>query len=274
MKASIGAYCVVFLSGAAGGVLASTLLRADAEEAAGTAAPAAAAVVSGSALTAHGARGGTVDGSERLEARILELENRLAALEAAITVDNDMTTDPGVDARAAGAREDRTLAQFRANPRDAMIEAGFLPGRAEYLADRLEELQYRNLEQSYARRRGTGEPVPAGSRTGDPLRVIRDEVTGEEYDRLLLALGQTNRVAVRDVLSTSPAEQADLRVGDIIYAYDGRRIYSLGDLRRSTFESDAGRTVPLEIIRDGAPVIVYVPGGPLGVSVQAHREAP
>lgn len=211
------------------------------------------------------------DGGAGLEQRITRLEDRLAAVESALA-----TAEPGaVSPETYGFRVDSApasrLGASPADPREAMLNAGFTAVRADYLATRLEELRYRALERSYARRRGDGAPVTEPE-SGDPLQTLRQELSNEEFDRLLLALGQPNRVVIEGVLATSPAEQMDLRAGDVIYAYGGQRVYTLRDLRRGTFGSDIAERIAMEIIRDGAPLTLYVPGGPLGVSVRAERE--
>ncbi len=261
MQSRFWIYAICFVAGVASGSLGARLAQPDAGVGAGAPTTPAGSEVRDAPAPA------SVRPDPAIMERLARIERRLAALEAG----RDMVapSDP-VGEVAPEAVEDadsgRTLP-----PREAFIEAGILPGRASYLAERFEALQYQNLERRYARQRGDG--GDAGPIV-DPLAALRPEVSDDEFDRLLLALGRPNRVVVRDVLTTSPAELADIRAGDIIYAYGGERVYSVRDLRRNSFGSEAGATVPVEVLRDGSSLIVYLPGGPLGVSVEPLRLEP
>jgi S1-C subfamily serine protease len=67
------------------------------------------------------------------------------------------------------------------------------------------------------------------------------------------------------VLGSSPAEQAGLQPGDEVVAYAGKRVFDMSDLNGLTYEGTAGELVAVEVLRDGQPVQVYVPRGPIGI---------
>lgn len=62
--------------------------------------------------------------------------------------------------------------------------------------------------------------------------------------------GQTGAV-VDEVREDSPAAKAGLKEGDIITSFDGERVRSARQLARLVRETPAGRSVPLEVMRDG-----------------------
>jgi hypothetical protein len=147
---------------------------------------------------------------------------------------------------------------------DRFVAAGFSADRAAYLDRRASELRMQALEAEYEAAR-SGKPAdPASPR--NPEQALRDELGDADYERYLNALGRGTRVAVRGVLASSPAEKAGLAPGDEITSYDGRRIFDVGDLTRLTYEGRAGETVALDIVRNGEPMQIYVPRGPLGIT--------
>jgi len=65
-------------------------------------------------------------------------------------------------------------------------------------------------------------------------------------------------VAIRAVLSGSPANRAGLRRGDVIVALEATRIESVPDLHRELHSGRVGRAVELSIVRRGERVEVRV----------------
>lgn len=65
------------------------------------------------------------------------------------------------------------------------------------------------------------------------------------------ASGNQSGAAVEEVREDSPAAKAGLKEGDIITTFDGERVRSARQLARLVRETPAGRTVPLEVMRDG-----------------------
>ena len=65
-------------------------------------------------------------------------------------------------------------------------------------------------------------------------------------------LDAPNGAVVSDVTQGSPAEKAGLARGDVITRYDGRVVARANDLPRAVAETPIGRSVPLDIVRDGA----------------------
>jgi S1-C subfamily serine protease/mono/diheme cytochrome c family protein len=58
-------------------------------------------------------------------------------------------------------------------------------------------------------------------------------------------------VYIDDVFEPSPAAAADVRVGDSLLSIDGNRLFSVGDFQKWLYLSGIGRTIALEIYRDG-----------------------
>ena len=80
---------------------------------------------------------------------------------------------------------------------------------------------------------------------GVSIQDLTDELAKE------MNVGPRAGVLVADVASTSPAATAGLRRGDIITAVDGVRMEDARHLRTSVALAGAGRTVRVDVLRDG-----------------------
>jgi S1-C subfamily serine protease/mono/diheme cytochrome c family protein len=58
-------------------------------------------------------------------------------------------------------------------------------------------------------------------------------------------------VVIEDVFAPSPASRAGVRAGDVLVSLDGNRLFSVPDFQRWLYLLGIGRTVTLEISRDG-----------------------
>ena len=103
---------------------------------------------------------------------------------------------------------------------------------------------------------------------------LREELGEEVYDGLLYAQGKDNRVVVSDVLNRSPAEEADIRERDVVLRYDGARVFAPQELRRATMGGVAGESVPIELQRGNALIRLFVPRGPLGITLISDSRPP
>jgi hypothetical protein len=103
---------------------------------------------------------------------------------------------------------------------------------------------------------------------------IRGSLGESEYDAYLYANGDPNRVSIRELITGSPAGAAGLKPGDTVLRYDGKRVFTTRELQNATAAGRAGENVPVEVERDGQPMTLYVPRGPLGVYLDMDRKAP
>jgi S1-C subfamily serine protease len=101
--------------------------------------------------------------------------------------------------------------------------------------------------------------------------MLRAEIGDAEYEQYRQANGWPTVVEVAAILESSPAQQAGLQAGDQIVSYNGTRVFDIGELNRFTMGSDPGGTVVVDIVRDGIPMQVVLPSGPIGVTVGGRR---
>jgi serine protease Do len=88
----------------------------------------------------------------------------------------------------------------------------------------------------------------------DARRIFRFSMSGAYLGVVLEEVeGGTRGVRVKNVEGETPAAKAGLKAGDVIVRFDGESIRSAAHLRRVIHETPAGRSVAIEVTRDGAP---------------------
>ena len=167
-----------------------------------------------------------------------------------------------VQARFETLRNSRSSSEGR---KDLLIEAGFAPDRAEWIVQREAELQMEAMQARFEARR-SGEPFDPFDVAISPERALREEIGDSEYEQYLAANNRPTSVAVSMVLDASPGQAAGLQVGDEILRYDGERVFNSFDLTNETMQGEPGESVVVDILRDGSPMQVVMPRGPIGIS--------
>ena len=208
------------------------------------------------------------------------LTERIVALEAVIGTQGaypDAETAMPVTA-ANEARQPAAPAETFRTSIEALIESGIPAEQAALIQSRLDEY---DLKQLYLKDRATREGWLKTSRYNKELRQIqnayrelRPEIGDDAYDRMLYALGRANRVAVRDIMQNSTAEQYGLRTNDRIIEYDGQRVFTAQELNALVSRTTTGALVLVRVQRDGQQLDVYLSGGPIGVRLASSRELP
>jgi len=93
---------------------------------------------------------------------------------------------------------------------------------------------------------------------------IRAELGDERYDRYLYAMGRPNRVVAGSIMHTSEAQKAGFQRGDVIVSYGGEPVYSNLHLVKLRSSGKAGEPAIVEINRNGQPMLLTIPRGPMG----------
>jgi hypothetical protein len=202
----------------------------------------------------------------RLRRRVAELEGRSEQSPA------PSAARPPVPA-AGGDRDESAEEALRRGQIDAFRAAGFPDAEAQYFQRLQEEhamarlyLRDQASREGWLRSERYAEAVAALPGSAAELRKTMDDAA---YSRYLYATGQPNHIRVTSVIAGSPAEIAGLATGDVILRYDGERLFSGRALRTASRDGNAGETVSLEILRDGNRLQMFMPRGPLGVSISA-----
>ena len=147
---------------------------------------------------------------------------------------------------------------------DRLIEAGFPPNQAQWIVDREAELQMQRLQERYEAMRGSGDQMFVGRGFSQDTE-LRTELGEADYERYLTANGRSTSVGIGNVLPNSPAQAAGIQPGDEIVRYDGERVFSMMDVAGRIMQTEAEGNVVVDIVRDGVPMQLVLPRGPLGV---------
>lgn len=165
---------------------------------------------------------------------------------------------------------------FRQTPAaERLVAAGVDPDTAAFLQRRQDAWQLERLELiDRAAREGWGdsEQLDQALDEYDETRPdLRADLGDEAWDRFLQESGRSNRVSIASIIPGSAADTAGLRVGDIVMAYDGVRVFVPGDLQSQTRAGTRGETVGVQVERNGSTQSLSVLRGPLGVTLARRR---
>jgi C-terminal processing protease CtpA/Prc len=231
----------------------------------------------------------------------LSVENRIAALEQAVSDErqarqwlqeevmyltgelellsggDNPEPPPEVDVEqptedSRSARRENYRRRYSEDGRiEALIEAGFLPGQASLIVRREAELQMDALQARYDAER-SGDPVDYFRSRNAGNDALREELGDADYERYLEANNRSTSISISSVIDSSPAQAAGLRSGDEIVRYDGERVFSMTDLTQQAIEGVPGQNVAVDIVRNGVPMQVVMPRGPVGISGGRRRQ--
>lgn len=202
-----------------------------------------------------------------LEEELLALYGEMERLSATPI---EIAEEPAaVATRERQAMEERRRRMRMRNSPDgrlsALVDGGFAPDRAEWIVKRESELQMELMQAQYDARLGDVPMESLVARLG-PEAALRAEIGDTEYEQYLQATGRPTSVEVGNVLESSPGQRAGLQAGDQIVGYGGERIFSYWELAERTARGEPGQTVVVDIVRDGVPMQVVLPRGPIGIS--------
>ena len=228
----------------------------------------------------------------RLEAEVALLRSELelvsqVLLDLEIAADEDVR-ETGIAASAEAQNVASVAHSARAStaPADAharpwfdsatLLAAGYSESEVARLRDRWEayEMDKLYIIDSAMREGVAGMPKTRQARAEVELRV-REELGEVDYDHLLFASGQPNRIVVADLLNRSPGSAAGLEAGDVFLAYDGKRIYRPRELREAIASTPEGSQVWVEVRSvTGDEKRLLIPSGPIGIKMRQESRAP
>ncbi len=204
-----------------------------------------------------------------LQDEVLYLSAELDRLKAAAGTGSGSVTEGAIEQLVDPTPELRPERFARRNSAEGRIEqliqAGFDPGLAGWVIQREEELQMEDLKARYYAGQ-SGDPFEFYRLQASAGNALREELGDANYERYLAANGRPTSVTVSGVIGSSPAQAAGVLPGDAITSYDGKRVFSMTDINMASLEGIAGENVILDISRDGVPMQLVIPRGPLGIS--------
>ncbi|MEM1174591.1 MAG: PDZ domain-containing protein [Pseudomonadota bacterium] len=207
---------------------------------------------------------------QMLETELFSLIDEVEAMSAADPVGESVAADRRPDAASAVDRATR-MSDFqrqRNDPEaraDYLVERGFSEDRAAFIAGRESELRFEVMQAQWQARRD-GEEVDWRNSMVNADLALRNELGQLEYEQYLEANNRPTAIGVNGVLQSSPAEGAGLRTGDRITHYNGERVYNMMDINRLVGGYAETSNIVIDIERDGVPMQVSLPPGPLGIT--------
>jgi len=174
-----------------------------------------------------------------------------------------------VDSESVARRQQFREERQSSGRRDAMIEAGMASDRADYILRRESEMRYEQMQAIY-QARNSGESLDPMYRNFNADSMLREEIGDAEYEMYLEANNRSTSVSVSSVMASSPGERAGLQAGDEIVGYDGQRVFGTSELIQHTMAGGTGNVV-VDVMRDGSPMQIVVPRGPIGVEIGRFR---
>jgi C-terminal processing protease CtpA/Prc len=172
------------------------------------------------------------------------------------------------------SRESRREAYRRRNSlegrMEALIDAGLLPSQASMIVRRESELQMEAIRARYEAER-SGDLTDFFRSRNATSQALREELGDADYERYLVANDRSTNITVSSVIDSSPAQSAGLQAGDQIVRYDGERVFDLGDISRQAAQGEPGQNVVVDIMRNGTPMQIVLPRGPIGITGGRRR---
>jgi hypothetical protein len=156
-----------------------------------------------------------------------------------------------------------------------LLEAGRSADEVAWLRERMEAAEKKRRALLAA---AVSAGRPASPEEREALRELEAElereIGREDYDRMLYATGETNRVRVRSPMKRSPGADAGLQPGDVVLGYNGHTIYRREDLHALARSAPPKTKIAIVLRRDGRDLHVEIRSGPLGTSFEEFRERP
>lgn len=238
---------------------------------------------------------GLFNSGDNLEQRVKKLEDslqdsiqiqtRLFDLVEELRRQMEQGEPEGMETRTAALRqeEQRHASQasrqeryrkYRDMQRQRLIDAGLNPGRAEFILDKQERFQYEHMQLTYEYRHLDDKSSPEAIALRDklevysnPRKMFEHELSPQEFEGYLEVNGGRQELQINNIVPGTPAADTGLQPGDKIISYNGERVFHSGDLRSQIYRVEPGKTVAVEIQREGSSSTetIYVPSGPLGI---------
>jgi hypothetical protein len=168
---------------------------------------------------------------------------------------------------------ERGQARFAATQQrevESLLAAGFTMDRINWMRKRAQELasDFRRAESAREQQGAKSNAWLQTSHMNDPDIDMRREIGDEEYAKYRQALGRGLGVRISEVQVGGTGEAGGLRAGDEVIAYNGVRVFNVGELNPEIVKSRAsGTSIAVDVIRDGNKIRLSVPAGDMSIKV-------
>ena len=205
-----------------------------------------------------------IEQNQLLINKVSELESRIVALELLLEQNTETTGQ-----NSAITAHKRAGIGSPPDTRESLVAAGVSEALTIDIMRRRSDIELRRLQLSD---KASREGYRGTSRHTEELKELlaesvplREELGDDTYDRYLYANGKDNRIKVLSVMIGSAAEEANLKQGDLVVKYGDTQMFNWMELKKATSEGELGEYVNVDIMRDGEPMSLWLPRGPLGI---------
>lgn len=220
--------------------------------------------------------------SERIQAlehKIDLLNERIVELERAVSVEQAETIETGALAMPVSSNVDTPVTSMNpAVTTASLVKAGINEELAADIVRRRNEIDMSILELRDRASRDGYLNTARFTREMNELRQqdtsLREDIGDDYYDSYLFASGQSNRIRVASVMMGSQAEMSGMKDGDMILNYDNKRMFSWKELQDATSLGERDEYVNVTVLRNGQPLNLWIPRGPLGIRLGTARVKP
>jgi hypothetical protein len=146
-----------------------------------------------------------------------------------------------------------------------LVAGGFTEGRARQILELEDEIRMAALQAEYEARQN-GDSFNPWEWASGYQEDLRQQLGDSDYEKYLTSQGGQASVTVREVIGESPANRAGLQPGDRILSYDGKRIFTMNELRSMAFSGEPGEDVIVDVERNGQRIQLVLPRGPMGIT--------
>lgn len=163
---------------------------------------------------------------------------------------------------------ERAIAQRQPDVRrQRLIDNGFAEDEASWVLQQEAQVQLDSLTEQYRARRARVElEKNNGTQAKSRFDQLKEKLGEDYFKRYLEANGLPTSVGVNSVLENSPGSNAGLQAGDRILSYDGNRVFNIRELNGLTILGQEGQSVLVEVQRNGNPIQITLPRGPIGIT--------
>jgi hypothetical protein len=150
-----------------------------------------------------------------------------------------------------------------------LAASGFSPDDIEWIRGRWEHSEAEKRD-----REARGEARPRSGTVSGIEQELRQDLGDSGYDAMLYATHQGNRVKLERVRGGSVASEAGLQNGDVVWSYDGQRVFAPKELAALSTSGDRGELVEIVIVAEGEKRHLSVERNPLGAELISAKERP
>ena len=177
-------------------------------------------------------------------------------------------------AQEPGALEDESSTEVPFDEAE-LLEHGISMREVAALSERYETWQMDQIFlRDQARREGWLNKPRFRHQLATLRGSLRQEMSDSDFDLMLYASNQPNRVKLGHLLHASPGAEAGLQDGDLVLSYNDTQIFSPRDLQRAITQAPVGTSSQVRVLRNGEERVTYVPSGPIGAHLKAIRRSP